>query len=78
MFSCLVVKDLLAHTIYSAFGRNISWFKNTYDMETQLLEFVDHYWDLKTDQKDHSFIIKPWFVPFFSDIFTDPRTFQGI
>ena len=64
-----MVKDLLAHTVHGVFGRNLTWFKNTYDMESQAVQFLDHYWDLTTDEKDNTFIVKPWYEPSWSSFF---------
>lgn len=60
-----MVKDLLLQTITSVFGTT-DWLPKTYNMESQLLEFLGDYYQHKQankgnkNKKNNIFIVKPW------------------
>eukprot|EP00026_Physarum_polycephalum_P001186 Phypoly_transcript_01187.p1 GENE.Phypoly_transcript_01187~~Phypoly_transcript_01187.p1 ORF type:complete len:718 (+),score=105.98 Phypoly_transcript_01187:1437-3590(+) len=58
---CIVVKDLLLNTVTSVFGQP-SWLPVTYNMETQLPEFLGDFFQFSRENPDKSrvFIVKPW------------------
>ncbi|VVA90274.1 unnamed protein product [Arabis nemorensis] len=57
--ACLVMKHHLAVTIQMAYG-SPKWLQPTYNLETQLTEFIGDYCVRKRDQLDNLWILKPW------------------
>ncbi|KFK43033.1 hypothetical protein AALP_AA1G070000 [Arabis alpina] len=57
--ACLVMKHHLAETIRMAYG-SPKWLQPTYNLETQLTQFIGDYCVRKRDQSDNLWILKPW------------------
>ena len=58
---CLTYKHRLAKLLWMAYGAQTEWFPRTYDLQTQLTEFVADY--LQTQQENAAsniWIVKPW------------------
>ncbi|ESQ33251.1 hypothetical protein EUTSA_v10003638mg [Eutrema salsugineum] len=57
--ACLVMKHHLAETIQKAYG-SPKWLQPTYNLETQLSQFIGDYFVRKRDQLNNLWILKPW------------------
>ncbi|KAF8401096.1 hypothetical protein HHK36_014399 [Tetracentron sinense] len=57
--ACLVMKHHLAETVQKAYG-SPEWFQPTYNLETQLSEFIGDYFVRKRNGLDNLWILKPW------------------
>ncbi|XP_024017140.1 tubulin--tyrosine ligase-like protein 12 [Morus notabilis] len=57
--ACIVMKHHLAETIQKAHG-SPEWLQPTYNLETNLSEFIGDYYVRKRDGRDHLWILKPW------------------
>ncbi|XP_010416704.1 PREDICTED: tubulin--tyrosine ligase-like protein 12 isoform X3 [Camelina sativa] len=57
--ACLVMKHHLAETIQMGYG-SPKWLQPTYNLETQLSQFIGDYCVRKRDQMNNLWILKPW------------------
>ncbi|GJT60567.1 tubulin--tyrosine ligase-like protein 12 [Tanacetum coccineum] len=57
--ACLVMKHLLAETVQKAYG-SCEWFQPTYNLETQLTQFIGDYYVRENNKTDNLWILKPW------------------
>ncbi|CAA7016089.1 unnamed protein product [Microthlaspi erraticum] len=57
--ACLVMKHHLAETIQKAYGTP-EWLQPTYNLETQLTQFIGDYCVRKRDNSNNLWILKPW------------------
>ncbi|XP_071721457.1 uncharacterized protein [Rutidosis leptorrhynchoides] len=57
--ACLVMKHHLAETVQKAFG-SCDWFQPTYNLETQLRQFIGDYYVRENEKADNLWILKPW------------------
>ncbi|KAJ9547926.1 hypothetical protein OSB04_020469 [Centaurea solstitialis] len=57
--ACLVMKHHLADTVQKAHG-SPEWFQPTYNLETQLTQFIGNYYVRENDRADNLWILKPW------------------
>ncbi|KAK1408538.1 hypothetical protein QVD17_40399 [Tagetes erecta] len=57
--ACLVMKHHLAETVQKAYG-SPEWFQPTYNLETQLTQFIGDYYVRENDKTDNLWILKPW------------------
>ncbi|EFH65406.1 predicted protein [Arabidopsis lyrata subsp. lyrata] len=57
--ACLVMKHHLAETIQMGYG-SPKWLQPTYNLETQLSQFIGDYYVRKRDQLNNLWILKPW------------------
>ncbi|CAN8323629.1 unnamed protein product [Cochlearia groenlandica] len=57
--ACLVMKHHLAETIQKAYG-SPKWLQPTYNLETQLSQFIGEYCVRRRDQLNNLWILKPW------------------
>ncbi|KAK9075941.1 hypothetical protein SSX86_004271 [Deinandra increscens subsp. villosa] len=57
--ACLVMKHHLAETVQKAYG-SPEWFQPTYNLETQLTQFIGDYYVREHDKSDNLWILKPW------------------
>ncbi|CAE5964467.1 unnamed protein product [Arabidopsis arenosa] len=57
--ACLVMKHHLAETIQMGYG-SPKWLQPTYNLETQLSQFIGDYCVRKRDQLNNLWILKPW------------------
>ncbi|XP_010428834.1 PREDICTED: tubulin--tyrosine ligase-like protein 12 [Camelina sativa] len=57
--ACLVMKHHLAETIQMGYGSR-KWLQPTYNLETQLSQFIGDYYVRKRDQMNNLWILKPW------------------
>ncbi|EOA33509.1 hypothetical protein CARUB_v10019785mg [Capsella rubella] len=57
--ACLVMKHHLAETIQMGYG-SPKWLQPTYNLETQLSQFIGDYCARKRDQLNNLWILKPW------------------
>lgn len=55
----LVMKHHLAETVQKAYG-SPEWFQPTYNLETQLTQFIGNYYVRENDRADNLWILKPW------------------
>ncbi|CAK9138508.1 unnamed protein product [Ilex paraguariensis] len=57
--ACLVMKHHLAETVQKAHG-SPNWFQPTYNLETQLSQFIGDYYVRERDGLNNLWILKPW------------------
>nr|XP_043619113.1 tubulin--tyrosine ligase-like protein 12 [Erigeron canadensis] len=57
--ACLVMKHHLAETVQKAYG-SCEWFQPTYNLETQLTQFIGDYHVRENNKTDNLWILKPW------------------
>ncbi|XP_023771281.1 uncharacterized protein LOC111919948 isoform X1 [Lactuca sativa] len=57
--ACLVMKHHLADTVQKAYG-SPEWFQPTYNLETQLTQFIGDYYVRENKGDDNLWILKPW------------------
>ncbi|PWA79098.1 tubulin-tyrosine ligase [Artemisia annua] len=57
--ACLVMKHHLAETVQKAYG-SCEWFQPTYNLETQLTQFIGDYYVRENNKTDNLWILKPW------------------
>ncbi|KAD5317424.1 hypothetical protein R6Q59_032764 [Mikania micrantha] len=57
--ACLVMKHHLAETVQKAYG-SPEWFQPTYNLETQLSQFIGDYYVRENCKADNLWILKPW------------------
>lgn len=57
--ACLVMKHHLAETVQKAYG-SCEWFQPTYNLETQLTQFIGDYYVRENNKADNLWILKPW------------------
>jgi len=58
--SCITVKDLLAETVPSVWGRQVPWLPCTYNLETELAQFIVDHHNREEKKEDNIWIVKPW------------------
>ncbi|XP_076908677.1 uncharacterized protein LOC143565658 [Bidens hawaiensis] len=57
--ACIVMKHHLAETVQKAYG-SPEWFQPTYNLETQLTQFIGDYYVRENNKTDNLWILKPW------------------
>mmetsp|Transcript_27904 Transcript_27904/g.39321 ORF Transcript_27904/g.39321 Transcript_27904/m.39321 type:complete len:1031 (-) Transcript_27904:63-3155(-) len=57
----ITFKHLMPETVYNLYGfGKVSWLPLTFDMESQLPEFVAEYQRRQANQEDNTWMVKPW------------------
>jgi len=57
--TCVTFKHRLAETIYRSYGE-VEWFPTTYNLETQMPQFIADYMKRSKENKNNHWMVKPW------------------